>query len=1029
MESEALAILFGFIVVGFIILAPIIALVRVGRLKRSAATQAELGSLTQRLYALERKLEALQAPPQPAAVATPAARPAAATPVKPIPAPPAPAAPPITPIISPTIPAAPPAASPPLVPPREPAPAAPPKAAAPTTVLPPLTRPPAAPSVPTFARKASPAEEKRNMASLEERLGTNWLSKIGITLMVLGVAYLLNYTLTHIGPAGKIATGYAVGAILIALGILGERKERYRIAARAVLGGGWAIVYFTTYAMHNVAAVRVIESPEAGFALLFLVAAAMVVHTLRYNSQVATGFAYLLAFASIGVSQIGLEGLIGSAVLAASLAYLLWRRKWYALELPAIVATYALHWLWLDQLYDRMGAHEPFPQLNASAALLTGYWAIWMISYFLREENGDEQRALLTSSFFLNVGGFLVVIRYQAFFPQLRFWFLLAVGLAYLALSPLAKKLRRRTAFVLTSTIGAALIATAIPYRYSGARLELLWLVEAEAFLIAGWRLAEVHLRRIGWAASGLLTIYLCAFPLSERLTNWRAPEASFGWQLGAIAVAFFLNARFALPLLGKQANRLDEGAVQVSHGVATVLLLAAAWVTLPLMWVAMVWTAIAVGLGEWGRRAKSTELALCGHGAAVLALGRLLTINLQRSEDFHGVSLRLITVAVSAILLFIEARRLRVFLPGDAGPLAETEIRFGGIPAAYSWSGTVLAAALIWQEAPSMIIGLAWGILAVALIEAGCALKEQSLRAQGHVLAMMCVARLVIFDLQQTGEFHGVSQRLLTLGITAALFYVESRRLGAFAPAPTGAGAQANPAEALGGLPGIYAVAGTLLTALIIWQEATNMAVGLAWGLLGLALLEIGRLAKDRPLRMQGHIMLTLSMVRIFIADLNGTAMVGPVSARVVTVTLLVAMYYYVAFTTPSESETDRQAWVPEIRPLFLWYAAAAMVALLRFELEPSWVAVGWAALVVIFYRLGSMLSTPSLRYQAYFLTLLAGVRCALDNFYQLGPWPFTNIRVVTVGTVSLLFYLLLLRVVWERRGRAAPEKETSRG
>jgi predicted membrane protein DUF2339 len=847
--------------------------------------------------------------------------------------------------------------------------------------------------------------------------------------MVLGVAYLLNFTLTHIGPGGKIATGYAVGVILIALGILGESKERYRIGARAVLGGGWAIAYFTTYAMHNIRAVRVITSPEAGFALLFFVAAAMVVHTLRYNSQVATGFAYLLAFASIGVSQIGFEGLVGSAILAASLAYLLRRRKWYALELPAIVATYALHWLWLDRLYDSMGAHKPFPQLNASAALLTSYWAVWMISYYLREENGDDERALLTTSFFLNVGGYLAVIRYQAFFPHLRFWFLLAVGLVYLALSPLAKKLRRRTAFVLTSTIGAALVATAIPYRYSGARLELLWLAEAEAFLVAGWRLAEVHLRRLGWAASAVLTIYLGVFSLSDRLTQWRGPDAHFGWQLAAIGVAFLLNARFANRLLGAQTTQIDESAARISHGVGTALLLAAAWVTLPLMWVAMAWTLLAAGLAEWGRRSKSMEVQLCGHGAALVALARLLTINLERTEDFHGVSLRLITVAISALLLYVEARRQRVFLPKDANPLADTEIRLGGIPAAYSWGGTALAAALVWQEAPSIMIGLAWGILAVGLIETGCALREQSLRAQGHVLAMMCAARLVIFDLQHVGEFHGVSQRLLTVGITAALFYVESRRLGVFSPAPSGPGAEADAAEAIGGLPGLYAAAGTLLTTLILWQEVTNMAVGLAWGMLGLALLEIGRSVKDRAvaLRLQGHIMLTLSLVRVFIADLNGTMMIGPVPARVMTVTVLAAMYYYVAFTTASDSRRPREEWMPMIRPLFLWYAAAALVALLRFELETSWVVVGWAILVVVLYRLGGILRTPTLRYQAYLLTLLAGVRCSLDNFYQLGAWRFTTIRVVTVGTVSLLFYLLLLFVVWERRGHAA-EKEAHR-
>ncbi len=881
------------LLVGYLVVAPLIALVRTGRLKKSAATQDEVGKLTQRIYALEERLRELETLERPVTAVKPAPPPA---PAKPAPAAPPPVEiPPRVPTTAPTVlPAPPPALKPPMT-----IPSAPPSAKS---------------SAPAVGMKPGPAvepAETHRLANLEERLGTSWLNKIGTTILVLGIAYFLNYTLQHIGPTGKIVVGYAVGVILIALGVVGERRERYRIAARAVLGGGWAIVYFTTYAMHNVTAVRVIESDALGFTLLFAVAAAMVLHTLRYNSQVATGFAYLLAFASIAVSRIGLQALVASAALGVSLMILLWRRKWYALEPPAVLATYLVHWMWLHQVFETMGRRQPFLQIPASAALLTLYWAVWMVSYFLREENEESQRALLTASFFLNLGGYLVVMRYQAFYPWLRFWFLLAVGAVYLGLSPLGKRLRRRTAFVLTTTIGAALIATAVPYRFSGARLELLWLAEAEAFLVAGWRLVEVHLRRLGWAAAAALTIYLCAFPISDRLVNWRGPDAHLGWQLAAIGVAFFLNARLAPRLLGADTSRLDETAAEVCHFIATALVLAAVWVAAPLMWVAMIWAVVAVGLGEWGRRTKSELLRACGHGAALLALVRLCAINLPRDAEFHGISLRLVTVAISAALFFLEARRLREFLPKTAalGPAAGLAARFGGLPAAYSSSATLLAA-------------------------------------------------------------------------------------------------------------------------LIIWKEATNMAVGLAWGMLGLALLEAGRSLADRPLRAQGHFMLTLSLVRIFIADLNGTSMLGPVSARVVTVSLLAAIYYYVAFSTPREPATADAAYDARLRSMFLWYAAIPLVALMRFELETSWVAVGWAILVVIFYRLGSVLPSAAMRYQAYLLTVLVGVRCALDNFYQLGSWRFTSVRTATVVMSSVLVYLLFLRVLWDRRGTPAVKTpEATRG
>ena len=180
---------------------------------------------------------------------------------------------------------------------------------------------------------------------MEETLGANWLNKIGTAAFVIGVALLLNYSMHYLGPAGKIVLGYVLSATLLGIGIFGETKERYRIAARAVLGGGWALAYFTTYALHNVQSVRLVESAGLGFALLFAVAVAMVAHSLRYDSELATGFAYLLAFVTVAISDIPLGGLVASALLAASLVVILRVRRWFVVEPLAIVATYAVHYL------------------------------------------------------------------------------------------------------------------------------------------------------------------------------------------------------------------------------------------------------------------------------------------------------------------------------------------------------------------------------------------------------------------------------------------------------------------------------------------------------------------------------------------------------------------------------------------------------------------------------------------------------------------------------------------------------------
>ena len=220
---------------------------------------------------------------------------------------------------------------------------------------------------PHAAKSTKPADPER-LANLEEKLGANWLNKIGTAAFVIGVALLINYSLHYFGPAGKIAMGYGVAVVFLALGVFGERSERYRIGARAVLGGGWALAYFTTYALHNIASVRLIEDPFIGFALLFAVAAAMVAHSLRYHSEVTTGFAFLLAYLSVAVSTIPFGALIAAALLSAALVIILRQRRWYAIEPFAVIATYVVHWIWLTQVFQRLGGHKPFPEFNSSAA-------------------------------------------------------------------------------------------------------------------------------------------------------------------------------------------------------------------------------------------------------------------------------------------------------------------------------------------------------------------------------------------------------------------------------------------------------------------------------------------------------------------------------------------------------------------------------------------------------------------------------------------------------------------------------------
>ena len=114
-------------------------------------------------------------------------------------------------------------------------------------------------------------------------------------------------------------------------------------------------------------------------------------------------------------------------------------------------------------------------------------------------------------------------------------------------------------------------------------------------------------------------------------------------------------------------------------------------------------------------------------------------------------------------------------------------------------------------------------------------------------------------------------------------------------------------------------------------------------------------------------------------------------------TVALLAAIYYYAAFTTQDSRR---------IRVALLWFGTIALAALLRFEMPVEWVAVAsWAAMAVALYSLARLAREPSVFLeQCYAMTLLCGVRCALDDFYQLSPWYFADVRTATVIACALL-------------------------
>jgi hypothetical protein len=557
-----------------------------------------------------------------------------------------------------------------------PAPAAPVRPAQPAAEAPLSPNPAKQPATPTpsialrsvsyASSQLSPSLSQRFKSSLdlEETLGTDWLNRLGIVILVLGVAFFLAYELKTLGPVGKVLVGYAVSAVLLGAGVWFERHHLYRTLARAGVGGGWALLFFTTYAMYHVPAAQVLTSQFSDLVLMLAVATVMVWHTLRYRSQVVTGLAFLLAFLTVTVSHSNVYSLSAGALLAAGLVVIVGRMQWFELEIFGILASYLNHYLWLRPIIEPMRGHRhPFPEFAASAGILALYWLVFRISYLLRHPQGEGQERISTVAALLNTILLLLLFKYQSAHPEWAFWALLTIGAIETALAQLPVARRRRSAVIVLSTLGVVLLVAAFPFRYSGMRLSVFWLLEAEALLLIGVWTREIVFRRLGAIATLVAAGHMISVD-AARIYGMRADDADLrSYPRVAIifavaAIVSYANAHWvSRRWSGLFEHEFDRRLMARLSYVGAIMAFTAAWIVLPRTWTAVAWAALGLALALARRRWTFADLGYQANLFAAAAVVRALSVNLNATNKFHGGTQRLISIVLVAALLYITSR------------------------------------------------------------------------------------------------------------------------------------------------------------------------------------------------------------------------------------------------------------------------------------------------------------------------------------------------------------------------------------
>jgi Predicted membrane protein (DUF2339) len=840
--------------------------------------------------------------------------------------------------------------------------------------------------------KASREERLKAISSIEELLGANWFAKLGVVLTVIGVALLGKLAVQHLGPAGKAMLIYAVSLIFLLGGIALEKRDRYRLLGRVGIGGGWALLFFSTFGIYHVAAMHVLDSALFDSILMLAVAVAMGAHTLRYESQLVTGMAFLLGYTTVALSQDTVYSLTAGVMLAIGLVGIVLKMGWFELEVFGILAGYLNHLYWLYRILGPHGAQgRSFPQYHPSLALLFFYWLVFRVSYVARDIKNDFEERVSTVSVVLNSLLLLAALKFQSVHPELAYLALFAIGAFELAFALMPITRKRRRAFVLLSIMGSALILAAVPSHFTGNPVAILWLVGAEVFLAAGIIFEEVVFRRLGLFTGLLVGIDLFVFnlrPLLVLRARSEAPDVVVGVLFALGALVFYLNALYIGSRWEKHlSGSLDCGLLILHSYLAAAAGATAAWALCSEDWTALAFAAAMFALAALNRRLQSFHLQVQCALLGGLSVYRALVFNIHLEAPAHiHIASRLITMPLLGALFYATAKLSAL----------RDEHEQHILRGLFSFSGAAMFALLIGTESPELWIAPLFLSAGIILALAARRLNLLHLSAQGLIFVIAAVLQTLDYNCHVASHYGPLSLRLITVSVVAAGLYGISRRA-------TLVGASYALLAAY-----LHTTAATFLLALLMWYEASTGWLAAFWALFALVLTALDGRFQLNDLRWQAHALAAIAMLWCVGVSLHNEELWHGITVRLITLAIVAVIFYSMSLLMRMPQEWRAR----DFHHIYSWSASLLVSLLLWYELNPLSRALGWAIFGLVLFEYGLQRKIPQYRYQAYVAFVASFVRIFYANLTARLRGELSGPRMYTVVPLILIFFFVYVQL-----------------
>ena len=337
-----------------------------------------------------------------------------------------------------------------------------------------------APTTPKPQVSAPKINLPKQPSDLEKIIGESWINKIGILIVVIGVAIGAKYSIENelISPLTRIILGYLMGIGLLGFGI--KLKPKFEGYSAVLVSGAISIFYFITYFAYSFYDLI----PQAlAFVMMLIFTAFTVFTAIKYNRVVIAHIGLIGAYAVpfLLSSGSGRVDILFSYMLIINLGILFIsiKKDWKSLHYSAFLFTWMIYGSWFaDKSFDsNLQGYEALG-LGFATAFFLVFYGVSLFNNIISKEKLDKVNIILIllNSFIYFGFGFGIFNGHSILDSYLGLFTLFNAVIHFAVLFFIkSKKLADSTLFYSTLGMVFTFITIAIPIQLDGNWVTLMW--------------------------------------------------------------------------------------------------------------------------------------------------------------------------------------------------------------------------------------------------------------------------------------------------------------------------------------------------------------------------------------------------------------------------------------------------------------------------------------------------------------------------------------------------------------------------